>query len=81
MYTQLKLTIFNVTIYNFILLPAEVCYAAESHCKAQKANDVLKVLIKHGVDVNEDPVSLKYTILHYTVQRGEFKRPNISIKW
>lgn len=62
--------IFNVTFQNHWLLPAEVCYAAGRYCKAQEANDVLKVLIDHQVDVNEDSASLKYTILHYTVQKG-----------
>lgn len=45
-----------------------MCYNAGAFCKAQKANDILKLLIKADVDVNED-VS-KYKALNYVIERG-----------
>lgn len=52
----------------FLFLSAEVCYNAGAFCDSHEANNVLKVIIEKGVDVNED--NSKYKILNYVAEKG-----------
>lgn len=58
------------------VLWAEVCYSAGKFCQAEEANDVLKVLIQHDVDVNED----QFRTLNHAIRSGFIETVELLVR-